>query len=60
MERHRPVLEALLDTLYPALPAEAAEAREAGNEAAAVAFALSASDMPFVLEQVCACVFNLL
>jgi len=51
MYRHRVVLRALLDTLYPALPADAAQAQNAGDQDAAVAFALSASDVPFIVEQ---------
>ncbi|KAK9841741.1 hypothetical protein WJX81_000141 [Elliptochloris bilobata] len=52
MSRHRLVLKALLDTFYPSLPGEAAKAREAGNQHAALAYALSASDLPFLVEQV--------
>ena len=52
MSRHRAVLSSLLDTLYPSLPKEAARAREAGNELGAYAYALSASDLPFFVEQV--------
>lgn len=52
MSRHRAVLSSLLDTLYPSLPEEAARAREAGNELGAYAYALSASDLPFFVEQV--------
>ena len=52
MSRHRAVLSSLLDTLYPSLPKEAARAREAGNELGAYAYALSASNLPFFVEQV--------
>ena len=52
MSRHRAVLSSLLDTLYPSLPGEAARARKAGNELGAYAYALSASDLPFFVEQV--------
>lgn len=52
MSHHRAVLSSLLDTLYPSLPGEAARAREAGNALGAHAYALSASDLPFFVEQV--------